>query len=93
MGNGLNFVIFEFIFGLDLVMETPTTQELKDNVKRVFRLEDFEQPHVVGMAEMPHDLNFLNETLLALFFRVSGFFGKGLNSVPVFILMFFDKIN
>jgi hypothetical protein len=45
------------------------------------------------MAEMSHDFNFLNETLLALFFRVSGFFGKGLNSVSVFILMFFDKIN
>lgn len=93
MDNGLNFVIFEFIFGLDLVMETSAAQKLKDNVKRVFGFEDFEKPHVVWMAEVSHDFNFLNETLLALFFRVSGFFGKGLNSVSVFILMFFDKIN
>lgn len=33
MDDCLDFVIFEFIFGLDLVMKTSTTEELKYDVK------------------------------------------------------------
>ncbi len=42
---------------------------------------------------MPHDFNFLNQALFSFFFTVSGFFGKGLNSVSVFVFVLFDKIN
>lgn len=42
---------------------------------------------------MSHDFDFLDQTLFSFFFTVSGFFGKGLNSVSVFILVFFNEIN
>lgn len=42
---------------------------------------------------MSHDFDFLDQTLLSFFFAVCGFFGEGLDSVSVFILMFFNKIN
>jgi hypothetical protein len=42
------------------------------------------------VAEMSHDFNFFDETFFSFFFAVSGFFGKGLDSVSVFIFVFFD---
>ena len=45
------------------------------------------------MTEMSHDFDFLDQTLFSFFFTVSGFFGQGLNSVSVFILVFFNEIN
>ena len=42
---------------------------------------------------MSHDFNLFDEAFFSFFFAVSGFFGKGLDSVSVFIFVFFDKIN
>lgn len=36
MNDRLDLIDLEFIFGLNFVMKTSSTQKFKDNVKRVF---------------------------------------------------------
>ena len=68
--GGLDLQGLEAVLGLDLIVQLPSFEQLHHDVQRILGLEDLEEPHAVLMAEVPHDLYFLDEALLSLVLRV-----------------------
>lgn len=45
------------------------------------------------MVELPHDLDFLDETLFSIFFTVGGFLGEGFDCKVLMVIKFLDKVD
>lgn len=45
------------------------------------------------MVELPHDLDFLDETLFSIFLAVGGFFGEGFDGVVEMVVKFFNEVD
>ena len=78
---------------LDFVIELTSLEKFEDDVKGVFRFEDFVESHTVLVVEVSHDFNFLDEALLSLVLTVGGFLGECLDSIGDFIFKLFGEID
>jgi hypothetical protein len=45
------------------------------------------------VVELPHDLDFLDETLFSIFLAVGGFFGEGFDGVVEMVVEFFNEVD
>ena len=45
------------------------------------------------MVELPHDLDFLDETLFSIFLAVGGFFGEGFDGVVEMVVEFLNEVD
>lgn len=45
------------------------------------------------MVELPHDLDFFDETLFSIFLAVGGFFGEGFDGVVKMVVEFFNEVD
>ena len=93
MNDSLNLVAFKFVFSLDFIVQTSSTEQFKDYVERVLGLKYLEQPHVVWMSQVPHDFDFLDQALFSFLLAVSSLFRKSFHCVPGLIFMLFDQID
>lgn len=75
----LGLVRPELVLGLHLVVQQPSLQQLHHQVERVVRLEHFEQPHAVLVLQTAHDLDLLQQALLALVLTVGCLLREGLH--------------
>lgn len=74
-------------------MKRSTLNKLEDKVKRIFRFEHFVQFHCIFVIELSHNLNFLDEALLSIFFTISGLFGESFDSIKSVVLNFFYQVD
>ena len=49
--------------------------------------------HAVFLVQVPHDFDFLDQTLLTLVLAVGSFLGECFNSIGNFVLQFFGQVN
>jgi len=89
----LGLVGFEFVLGLDFVVELTALQQLENDVERVLTLEDLMEPHGVLVVQVPHDFDFLDQALLPLVLAVGGLLGECLDGIGDFIFKFFGQID
>lgn len=82
-----------FYLNFTLSWRLPPLKSSKNDVKRVFRFEDFKEPHIVWVGEMSHNLYFFDETLLSFLFTVSSLFWEGFYCVLAFVFMLFNEVN
>ena len=45
------------------------------------------------MVELPHDLDFFDETLFSIFLAVGGFFGEGFDGVVEMVVEFLNEVD
>ena len=87
------FVMLEFMFGLDFVVEQSSFEQFHHYVKRVIRLEDLKELHAVFVAEAPHDLNLLDEALFSLVFTVGCLLRKSLDCIAPSVFYLLSEID
>jgi hypothetical protein len=45
------------------------------------------------VVELPHDLDFFDETLFSIFLAVGGFFGEGFDGVVEMVVEFLNEVD
>lgn len=81
------------MFALELIVELASFKQLNTDVNRVIRLVHLEKFHDVFVVELPHELDLIDQGLLALVFSVSCLLGKCLDSKSFFIFQPNSQIN
>lgn len=78
---------------LYLVIQLTSLEQLYTNVNGVLRLEDFVKFHEVLVVDAAHDLDFVDQGLLAFFLAVCALFGEGFYSVFLTVLVLYDEVD